>query len=79
MPKELLFTILIGLMGAFSLAGAVMNWDWFMLGRKAQFFVKHLGRTGARVFYAVLGAALIGFAIYGFFHPEVMHSRRLGI
>ena len=54
LQKEQLLVIVIGLMGAFSLAGAVMNWDWFMLSRKAAFFVKLFGRNGARVLYGLL-------------------------
>jgi len=47
----------------FSLAGAMFNWDWFMNDRRAAFFVSVFGRTGARVFYALLGIALIGIGI----------------
>jgi small neutral amino acid transporter SnatA (MarC family) len=50
-----------------------------MNGPKAAFMVKILGRTGVRIFYALLGAALVAFSVYGYLHPEVMHSRRLGI
>ncbi|MBP6744738.1 immunity 17 family protein [bacterium] len=46
---------------------------------RAAFMVKILGRNGARVFYMLLGAALVAFSIYGYLHPEVLHSRRLGI
>lgn len=49
--------------GAFSLAGAVLNWDWFMNARKAQFFVRRFGRNGARAFYAILGIALMTLGI----------------
>lgn len=44
--------------GLFSVAGAVYDWDWFMNHRKARFFVAIFGRTGARIWYALLGAGL---------------------
>ena len=44
--------------GVFSICGAVFDWEWFINSRKAQLWVTLLGRTGARIFYAVLGAIL---------------------
>lgn len=44
--------------GVFSICGAVLDWEWFMNSRKAQFFVKIFGRTGARFFYGFLGAVI---------------------
>jgi len=44
--------------GIFAICGAVFNWDWFMNHRKARFFVRLVGRTGARIFYGFLGATL---------------------
>ena len=48
--------------GAFSMLGAICNWDWFMNARKARFMVKILTRNGARLFYGILG---VGFAVPG--------------
>lgn len=45
--------------GVFTLVCAAMNFNWFMEHRKARFFVKILGRDGARIFYAVLGLGLV--------------------
>jgi predicted small integral membrane protein len=45
--------------GVFSIVGGVANWDWFMDHRKARFFVKLFTRTGARIFYCILGAAIV--------------------
>ena len=45
--------------GAFAISGAVFDWEWFMNHRKAQFFVRLFGRTGTRIFYGILGAALV--------------------
>lgn len=51
---------LIGLIiGLFFIVCAVMNFDWLMEHRKARFFIKAFGRTGTRIFYAVLGIAII--------------------
>ena len=48
--------------GAFSMLGAICNWDWFMNARKARLTVKILTRSGARVFYGILG---LGIAVLG--------------
>lgn len=45
--------------GIFSLCGAFFDWDWFMNHRKAQFFNKIWGRQGTRIFYGILGTALV--------------------
>lgn len=45
--------------GVFSICGAVLNWDWFMNNRRARFFVSIFGRNGARMFYGLLGSALV--------------------
>lgn len=48
--------------GLFTILGAAANWEWFMNGRRAQFFLWLFGRDGARVIYVLLGLA---FAAYG--------------
>jgi hypothetical protein len=45
--------------GLFSVVAASQDWDWFMNHRKARLFVALFGRTGARLFYAGLGAVLM--------------------
>ena len=50
-----LFLVLGGL---FAIAGGFFDWDWFMRNRKARAFVSLLGRSGARIFYCVLGSAI---------------------
>lgn len=52
------FVILL-LGGLFSIAGAVFDWDFFFNNSKARVFVRLLGRTGARIFYGILGIAII--------------------
>ena len=55
--------LVLSAMGVFAILGGVMNWDWFMNHRKAQFVCGLCGRGGARVFYVVLGAALVTFGV----------------
>jgi hypothetical protein len=45
--------------GGFALAGSICDWDWFMNARKARFMVALLTRTGARIFYALLGLIIL--------------------
>ncbi len=45
--------------GIFSICGAAFDWDFFINSRKARFFVSILGRTGARIFYVVLGIVIV--------------------
>lgn len=51
--------IVFVLVGLFTVGGGVFAWDWFINSRKARFLVSLIGRTGARIFYALLGAALV--------------------
>lgn len=62
--REIMLVIVGFLGGAFSLAGAIFNWDWFMNSRRARFFAKILGLNGARIFYAGLGILLIGLGFW---------------
>jgi hypothetical protein len=50
--------------GLLSLAGALFDWDWFMTHRRARLFT-HLfgGRTNARIFYVLFGAACLVFGV----------------
>lgn len=56
--------------GVFSLAGAFFNWDFFFNSRKARPFVRLIGRTGARIFYAILGLFIIFCGIMVLVAPE---------
>ena len=59
--------IVAGLLAA---GGAALNLDAFMESPKAEPFVRSLGRTGARLFYIVLGAA---FVVLGIFILNMRH------
>jgi len=51
--------------GLFSTLAAVLDWNWFMMHRKARLFVALFGRTGARVFYVLLGLGLAAVGVAG--------------
>jgi small neutral amino acid transporter SnatA (MarC family) len=60
-------TALFILAGLFSFAGALFNWEWFMTNYKAAVFVRILGRSGARILYAILGLLLAALGFAGLF------------
>ena len=58
-PSEyFIFALFIGL-GVFSVVAAVLDMEWYFQTSAAQTFVRWLGRTGARLFYVLLGIGLI--------------------
>jgi len=59
MDMNLIVGIVAVGVGLFSLAGAFLDWDFFMNHQKAVLIVKMLGRNGARVFYGLFGTGLI--------------------
>ena len=58
--------ILFILAGAFSILASVKNWDWYFNNRKARPFVRIFGRTGARIFYGLLGIFIIVVGVVAF-------------
>lgn len=64
-PSEYLILILFICLGLFSIIASLLNLDWYFQTDGAKIFVRKLGRNGARIFYAVLGTALIGCGILG--------------
>ena len=62
-PSEYLILILFICLGIFSVV--VFNIDWYFKTDGAMMFVRRLGRKGARIFYAVLGIALITCGVLG--------------
>lgn len=59
------FGLIFVAFGAYAVAGAAYDWEFFMNSRKSRFMVAVLGRNGARIFYGVLGIALIVLGILG--------------
>ncbi|MBT3289253.1 MAG: hypothetical protein HN904_25345 [Victivallales bacterium] len=60
-----LIPMLLAIAGAFTTAGAVFDWDWFMNSRRAQFLASFFGRKGTRIFYLVLGLFLLVVGLLG--------------
>ena len=54
-----LMALLIILAGGFSIFCAYKDYDWYMDSRKARFWVRILGRDGARKFYIGIGVFLV--------------------
>jgi Immunity protein 17 len=66
MNKTILAIFLI-LSGLFSLASSYFNWDWYYNNHRARLIVAIFGRTGARIFYAILGLGLLVFGVLTLF------------
>ena len=64
MEDQTLPWLIVIFAGLFSLAGGVLNWDFFMNNYRAKLFVSVLGRQGARVVYVLLGLGLAGFGAF---------------
>lgn len=56
------------LSGAIALLASVLNWKWFFEAQNARFVVRNVGRKRARLFYGVLGAILIGMAVFFYYN-----------
>ncbi|MDR2528099.1 MAG: immunity 17 family protein [Synergistaceae bacterium] len=63
--QNFLVSLVVIFAGVFSTWCAFQDYDWFMNSRKARFMVWVFGRKSARVFYIVLGVALM---LAGFCH-----------
>lgn len=59
--RDIIYSLLLILAGAFSVVCAACDFDWFMNNRKAQLIINKIGRNGARIFYITLGIVIIGF------------------
>jgi hypothetical protein len=58
------FGLLIVAAGVFTIAGGLRDWPWFWNNSRARFMTTILTRTGARIFYVVIGTALAGFGLW---------------
>jgi small neutral amino acid transporter SnatA (MarC family) len=52
------YLILVPL-GLLSMAGGLFDWQWFINNWRVRAISKLLGRTGARLFYTLLGLGLV--------------------
>jgi hypothetical protein len=66
LPRRSLLTAAALGAGLFGFVGGIMGWEWFLSDPAAQPVVLRLGKTGARLFYAALGAALAAFGLWAF-------------
>lgn len=49
--------------GIVSLSAAIANWDWFFTSYNVEIFMSRIKRPYARIFYGVIGLAIISMAI----------------
>ena len=66
MDKQSYVSLACVIAGLFCCVCAGLNFDFFMNHRKAYFIVKIFGRSGARIFYVLIGLAFIAVGI-GFY------------
>lgn len=59
---------LFAIAGVLSLLASICNWNWFFTAQNAQFIVRNVGRKRARLFYGLIGIAMLGMACYFFLH-----------
>jgi hypothetical protein len=61
-PEILVGAVAI-VLGGVCLAAAIFNWPWSYELHKTRFLERLFGRTGARIFFALLGLGLIALGI----------------
>lgn len=64
-PSEYFILFLFIALGIFSIVAAIFNFEWYFQTSGAMTFVNKFGRKGARIFYALLGVALIACGTIG--------------
>lgn len=50
--------------GALSVLAGLLNWKWFIHSQNAAFLRKRLGEGPTRIFYILMGAVMIGMAMW---------------
>lgn len=53
--SQYIISIFFAILGSLSICAALANWDWFFNSNNGKIFVRLFKRTGARLFYAILG------------------------
>lgn len=56
---ERMIGIIVAAGGVFVLAGSAFNWEWYWDRRRTRVWVDLLGRVGARIFYGIMGVAVL--------------------
>ena len=64
-PSEYFILVIFIALGLFSLTPAILTIDWYFKSSGAATFIKLFGRQGARIFYGLLGLALIACGVCG--------------
>ena len=64
-PSEYFILVIFIALGLFSLTAAILNIDWYFKTSGAATFIKLFNRQGARIFYGLLGLALIACGVCG--------------
>jgi small neutral amino acid transporter SnatA (MarC family) len=62
------FALIFVAFGLFSIVGSYFELGFFMSSRKASRMIRLLGMTGAKIFYILLGLALVTLGLLGFFN-----------
>jgi hypothetical protein len=62
MNKETITQIFFMAIGIFSVLGAFFEWSFFFNSKRARFAVSLFGKSGARIFYIVVGVILFSIA-----------------
>lgn len=62
MNKETFIHILFMVIGIYSILGAYFEWNFFYNNRKAERVINLFGRSGAKIFYIVVGLVLFSIA-----------------
>lgn len=64
-PSEYFILVIFIALGIFSIVAAALNIEWYFQTSGAMMFVRWFGRRGARIFYALLGLALVACGTLG--------------
>lgn len=64
-PSEYFILVIFIALGVFSIVAAALNIEWYFQTSGAMMFVRWFGRRGARIFYALLGLALVACGTLG--------------
>lgn len=65
LPEEMFIFGMFIALGLFSVVAAIGNIEWYFRTEGARMFVRWWGRRGARVFYFLLGIALMAGGLLG--------------
>ncbi len=82
MNKETLIQVLLVAFGVFSILGAYFEWNFFYTSKKMQRIIRLIGKSGAKIFYIVIGAILFILALLDMTHIidiNLLFSKKYGV